>query len=271
VGFEGAMLRRFQEILHLPHGIILLTGPTGSGKTTTLYSALNYLRSPEVNIQTVEDPVEYLIAGINQMPIRPQIGLDFAGALRSILRQDPDIIMVGEVRDRETADIAMRASLTGHLVLSTLHTNDSPSAFWRLRDIGIEAYLIAATIKLVISQRLVRMICDGCRVEVKPTAETLKAATSVEPSAASWTFCRGEGCAKCAHTGYRGRTGIFEFLEVTDPIREMVLNGAGTVAVRRKAIELGMEPLLTNGMDRVRRGITTVDEVLGAAPPGEGG
>ena len=269
VGFEGAMLARLREILRIPHGIILLTGPTGSGKTTTLYSALNYLRSPEVNIQTVEDPVEYLLGGINQMAIKPQIGLDFAGALRAILRQDPDIIMIGEMRDQETASIAMRAALTGHLVLSTLHTNDSPSAFWRLRDIGIESYLVAATIKLVISQRLVREICDGCKAPVTLSPELMKAAVQADASAAGWNFFKGGGCVKCGRTGYRGRTGIFEFLEVTDPIRQMILDGIGTVEMRQRAIELGMETLLKNGMDKVRRGLTTVDEVLSVAPLGE--
>jgi type IV pilus assembly protein PilB len=271
VGFEGAMLTRLREILHIPHGIILLTGPTGSGKTTTLYSALNYLKSPEVNIQTVEDPVEYLIPGINQMAIKPQIGLDFAGALRSILRQDPDIIMIGEMRDMETASIAMRAALTGHLVLSTLHTNDSPSAFWRLRDIGLEPYLIAATIKLVISQRLVRVICDGCRAPVTPSPEMMKAALAADSSAASWAFKQGAGCVKCGRTGYRGRSGIFEFMEVADPIREMILNETGTVELRQKAIELGMETLLVNGMGKVRRGVTTVQEVMSVAPTSDMG
>jgi type IV pilus assembly protein PilB len=271
VGFEEQMLARFRRILGQPHGIILLTGPTGSGKTSTLYSALSYLRSPEVNIQTVEDPVEYLVPGINQMAIKSQIGLDFASALRSILRQDPDIIMIGEVRDRDTADIAMRAALTGHLVLSTLHTNDSPSAFWRLRDIGVEPFLIAATINLVISQRLVRKICESCRKEAAPTVEELRLASLADPGASGWTFYRGAGCSKCNNTGYRGRTGIFEFMEVTDPIREMVLDGTGTVALRQKAIEQGMETLLVNGMGKVKKGITTVDEVLGAAPLSDAG
>ena len=269
VGFEEDMLARFQRVLREPHGIILLTGPTGSGKTSTLYSALSYLRSPEVNIQTVEDPVEYLLPGINQMAVKAQIGLDFANALRSILRQDPDIIMIGEIRDKETAEIAMRAALTGHLVLSTLHTNDSPSAFWRLRDIGVETYLIAATIKLVISQRLVRLLCEACRQPVKPSVEDVRVASLVDPQAANWTYYKGAGCPKCGHSGYRGRSGIFEFLEVTDAIREMVLNGTGTVELRNKAIELGMETLLVNGIGKVRRGLTTVDEVLGAAPLSE--
>ena len=271
VGFEPDMLARFKRILQEPHGIVLLTGPTGSGKTSTLYSALSYLRSPEVNIQTVEDPVEYLVPGINQMAVKANIGLDFASALRSILRQDPDIIMIGEIRDRETADIAMRASLTGHLVLSTLHTNDSPSAFWRLRDIGIEPYLIAATMSLVISQRLVRVICEHCREPHAPNAEELRLAALAEPGAAQWTFCRGRGCNKCNGTGYRGRTGIFEFLEVTDPIREMILDGTGTVALRQKAIEQGMESLLLNGMQKVKKGVTTIDEVLSAAPLSDNG
>jgi type IV pilus assembly protein PilB len=270
VGFEEDMLVRFRRILNEPHGIILLTGPTGSGKTSTLYSALSYLRSPEVNIQTVEDPVEYLVPGINQMAVKANIGLDFASALRSILRQDPDIIMIGEIRDRETADIAMRAALTGHLVLSTLHTNDSPSAFWRLRDIGIEPFLIAATINLVISQRLVRVVCQHCRKAVAPNAEELRLAALVDPKASGWTFYRGAGCNKCGDTGFHGRTGIFEFMEVTDPIRNMILDGTGTVALRQKAIEEGMETLLVNGMGKVKKGITTVDEVLGVAPLSDG-
>lgn len=269
VGFDGAMLDRFKTILREPHGIILLTGPTGSGKTSTLYSALSFLRSPDVNIQTVEDPVEYLVPGINQMAVKPSIGLDFANALRAILRQDPDIIMVGEIRDVETAQIAMRAALTGHLVLSTLHTNDSPSAFWRLRDIGIEPYLIAATIRLVISQRLVRVVCDGCKAAVTPTVDEVKAASLAAADAASWTYVKGKGCSKCGNSGFRGRTAIFEFLEVSDAIREMVVNGTGTVALRQKAIELGMETLLVNGMGKVRQGVTTVEEVLGAAPSSE--
>lgn len=266
VGFEPDMLARFHRILREPHGIILLTGPTGSGKTSTLYSALSFLRSPEVNIQTVEDPVEYLIPGINQMAVKPQIGLDFANALRAILRQDPDIVMIGEIRDVETAQIAMRAALTGHLVLSTLHTNDSPSAFWRLRDIGVESYLIAATISLVISQRLVRVICESCRHEVKPSMEELRVARMADPHADQWKFMKGRGCPKCANSGYRGRTGIFEFMEVTDPVRELLLNGGGTVELRKCAIAQGMETLLINGLGKVKRGVTTIDEVLAVAP-----
>lgn len=266
VGFEPDLLERFQSILKQPHGIILLTGPTGSGKTSTLYSALSYLRAPDVNIQTVEDPVEYLVPGVNQMAVKSSIGLDFANALRAILRQDPDIIMIGEIRDVETAQIAIRAALTGHLVLSTLHTNDSPSAFWRLRDIGVEPYLIAATISLVLSQRLIRVVCPNCGREVNPTTEELRIAGLVDPHPERWKFMKGQGCQKCSHSGYRGRTAIFEFLDVTDPIREMVLAGGNTVALRQAAIEQGMETLLVNGLGKVRRGLSTVDEVLAAAP-----
>ena len=262
IGFDDALLKRFQRILHLPHGIILLTGPTGSGKTTTLYSALLYLRHPSLNIQTVEDPIEYLLPGINQMQIKPRINLDFANALRAILRQDPDIIMIGEIRDLETAQIATRAALTGHLVLSTLHTNDAPSAVWRLRDIGIEAYLLAATLKLVLSQRLVRVLCPACTTETMPSQETLELATAAVPGAVSWKFMRGAGCARCSRTGFYGRTGIFEFLEISDPLRDLILSGAGAVDFRRRAIELGMEPLLVNGLRKVQQGITTVEEVV---------
>jgi type IV pilus assembly protein PilB len=263
VGFDEVLLKRFQRILQIPHGIILVTGPTGSGKTTTLYGALNYLKDPAWNIQTVEDPVEYLMPGINQMQIKPQIGLDFASALRSILRQDPDIIMIGEIRDLETARIAMRSALTGHLVLSTLHTNDAPSALWRLRDIGIEPYLIAATMKLVVSQRLVRVICPACKETRTPSEESLEFATRVIPAAASWTYRYGKGCPKCNRTGFRGRSAIFEFLEVTDPIKEMILQETGGVVFRNKAMELGMEPLVVNGLGKVRDGVTTIEEVMG--------
>ena len=262
IGLDEVMLRRFQRILQAPHGIILVTGPTGSGKTTTLYAALNFLKDPAWNIQTVEDPIEYQIPGINQMQIKPKIGLDFAGALRAILRQDPDMIMIGEIRDLETAQIAMRSSLTGHLVLSTLHTNDAPSALWRLKDIGIEPYLIAATMKLVVSQRLVRVICKACKQSMPPSEAELAYATNLVPEAASWSYQRGTGCPKCLNTGYSGRTTIFEFLEVTDPIKEMVLASSGAVAFRRKAMELGMTTLAVNGLIKVKSGVTTVEEIM---------
>ena len=266
IGFEEDMIGRFQHVLKAPHGIVLLTGPTGSGKTTTLYAALSYLRNPELNIQTVEDPVEYLIEGVNQMQIRPKIGLDFAQALRAILRQDPDIIMIGEIRDLETARIAMRASLTGHLVLSTLHTNDAPSAFSRLKDIGIEPYLISATMLLVLSQRLVRTNCARCKTDAQPAADVLRVIQRLYPDADRWKFQAGVGCPACGHSRYRGRTAIVEYLEVSDPIREMIQEGARETVLRRRAIELGMETLLANGLKKVRDGISTPDEVLSVCP-----
>jgi len=264
VGFDPPMLKEFRRILGLPNGIILLTGPTGSGKTTTLYSALSFLKNPEVNIQTVEDPIEYLIDGINQTHIHPKIGLDFANCLRSILRQDPDIIMIGEIRDLETAQIATRSSLTGHLVLSTLHTNDAPSSFSRLKDIGVPAYLISATVKLVIAQRLVRMICPRCKEEYLPPPEDIQLAEQLCPGAAKWTFFRGSGCPDCQQTGFLGRTGIFEFLEVSDPLREMIVEHCSDTVLRKAALESGMESLAHNGMMKVKNGITTLDEVLRA-------
>jgi type II secretory ATPase GspE/PulE/Tfp pilus assembly ATPase PilB-like protein len=266
IGFGATMLQSFRRVLKLPNGIVLLTGPTGSGKTTTLYSALSYLRSPEKNIQTVEDPVEYQLRGINQMQVHAQIDLTFANALRSILRQDPDIILIGEIRDGETARIAMRASLTGHLVLSTLHTNDSPSAFWRLRDIGIEPYLIAATIKLVLSQRLVRVLCPECKTEAGLDEDLLSLLRPHEPAVDGWTFYNSVGCAKCNRRGFKGRTGIFEYLEVDDSIRQMIIDNVGEVELRTGAQELGMEPLLVNGLHKVERGETTVTELLGVCP-----
>ena len=262
IGFEPALLSRFQRILKSPNGIVLLTGPTGSGKTTTLYSALNYLRCPEKNIQTVEDPVEYQLPGINQMQIKPAIGLDFANALRAIVRQDPDILLIGEIRDLDTAQIAMRASLTGHLVLSTLHTNDAPSAFSRLQDIGIPPYLVAATLRLVIAQRLVRRICPHCRRTVSAAPAHLETLRSVRGDVDDWTFQAGAGCRQCGDTGYRGRMGIFEFLEVTPSISRLVAEGAPESALRERAESLGMQNLGQYGLDKVRQGETTVDEVL---------
>ncbi len=266
IGFEGETLGRFQKILQMPNGIVLLTGPTGSGKTTTLYSALNMLKSRTKNIQTVEDPVEYLLGGINQMQILPRIGLDFASALRSILRQDPDIILIGEIRDLETARIAMRASLTGHLVLSTLHTNDAPSAFCRLTDIGIEPYLTSSTVRLVVSQRLVRVLCPDCKAPEQPSDDVLRVSCGVFPDARDWTYMQAVGCRKCGNLGYMGRTAIVEFLPVSDVVREMILDGTREVVFRQRAVELGLEPLLTNGMRKVRDGVTTVGEVLGVCP-----
>ncbi len=263
IGFEEDILSRFKSVLQSPNGIILLTGPTGSGKTTTLYGALNFLKDPAWNIQTVEDPIEYLLPGINQMQVKAKIGLDFADALRSVLRQDPDIIMIGEIRDLVTSQIAMRAALTGHLVLSTLHTNDAPTAFWRLQDIGMEPYLIAATMKLVVAQRLVRTLCNGCRKRQDPSPAELAVAERVNPGAPSWHYFSGTGCPACGHTGFVGRTAVVEFLETTQPIRQMILDRVGAVEFRRKAIEFGMEPLIQAGLRKVKDGVTTLEEVMG--------
>ena len=271
VGFEEDLLKRFQAALDTPHGIILVTGPTGSGKTTTLYAALSYLKDPKWNIQTVEDPVEYLIPGINQMQTKAAIKFDFAEGLRAILRQDPDIIMIGEIRDQETARIAMRASLTGHLVLSTLHTNDAPAALWRLRDIGIESYLVAATMRVALSQRLVRVICPDCKRKYKPSEQEMIFATTLNPAAASWEYKRGVGCRKCERTGFYGRKGIFEYLEVNGPVREMILQGETSSAFRKHCIELGMETLAMNGMRKVAEGTTSISELMVVCAADEGG
>jgi type IV pilus assembly protein PilB len=265
VGFDPPMLKEFQRVLKRPTGIVLVTGPTGSGKTSTLYSALNFLKSPEQNIQTVEDPIEYLIDGVNQTQIHPKIDLDFANCLRSILRQDPDIIMIGEIRDLETARIATRSSLTGHLVLSTLHTNDAPSSFSRLRDIGIESYLISATVKLVIAQRLVRVICPKCKHPAAPEPDQLALAIQVCPEAKDWVFQAGAGCSECQHTGFHGRTGIFEFLEVSDQLRELIAERAGDMELRNYALSHGMDSLMVSGLMKVKAGITTIGEVLQVA------
>lgn len=262
VGFEPDMLADFHRILQMPNGIILLTGPTGSGKTTTLYSALSFLKNPELNLQTVEDPIEYLVDGINQTQIRPAIGLDFADCLRSILRQDPDIIMIGEIRDLETAQIASRSSLTGHLVFSTLHTNDAPSSFSRLRDIGVPSYLVSATVRLVIAQRLVRVICPRCKTSYLPSPEQVELISRICPDARRWTFFHGEGCVDCQQTGFHGRSGIFEFLKVTDHIRGLIAAERNNDELRKAAIKEGMESLAYNGLMKVKQGITTIDEVL---------
>ncbi len=261
LGFAAELQARFLRLLERPEGMILLTGPTGSGKTTTLYCALHHLRHPTVNIQTVEDPVEYQLPGINQMMVREKIGLTFAAALRTILRQDPDIIMVGEIRDRETADMAVRAALTGHLVLSTLHTNDAPSAFSRLRDIGVDNYLVAATVNLVLSQRLVRRICAHCRQAEPappPNAHKLNAWC---PEARDWTFHRGRGCEQCGQTGYHGRLALVEFLEVSDAIRQLVAQGASEQDIRARAAAEGLRPLARDGAEKIREGLTTIDEL----------
>jgi general secretion pathway protein E len=260
LGFEDHLLRPFIEILDRPHGIVLITGPTGSGKTTTLYTALTTLNSPDRKILTVEDPIEYLLEGINQVQVRPQIGLTFANALRSFLRQDPDIMMVGEIRDLETAQIAVQAALTGHLVLSTVHTNDAASAMTRLLDMGIEDYLLTSTINGVLAQRLVRKLCPSCRQPYSPTPELCGRLGLGHCS--DMTFHRLMGCPACSGTGYRGRTIISELMAITDAIRPLVLRHAEARELQAEAIRGGMQTMYAYGMRKVLAGITTIEEVI---------
>jgi type IV pilus assembly protein PilB len=263
LGFEPAMLERFREALSLPYGLILLTGPTGSGKTTTLYAALNTIRTPTKNIVTIEDPVEYQLPKINQVHTKADIGLTFAAGLRSILRQDPDIIMVGEMRDRETADICIRSALTGHLVLSTLHTNDSVSAVSRLTDMGIEPYLLSATLSLVMAQRLVRRVCEDCAQPWQPPADLLKRLQRLNGGeSSSWKFQRGTGCRRCGNSGYFGRIAVYEQFVVTDAMKALIAEGARLHELIRAAKQEGLQTLLHSALNKVREGVTTLDEAL---------
>ena len=262
LGFGENDYKRFQQIIKRPNGIFLVTGPTGSGKTTTLYAALNELNRPDRKIITAEDPVEYYLPGINQVEVKHQIGLDFARIIRAMLRQAPNIILVGEIRDNETADIAVQASLTGHLVFSTLHTNDAPSAITRLIDIGVPPFLIASSVIAIMAQRLVRLVCPKCKEVDKPDAAEMKAAGLTPDQLSNATFMRGRGCNHCYHTGYRGRLGIFEMLKMNAAIREMTFNRAPTQEIRRQSRLLGMRTLLEDGIDKAVRGITTLEEVL---------
>jgi len=264
LGFEPALLEVLKIMLKQPHGIIVVTGPTGSGKSTTLYSALNWLRDPKKNITTVEDPVEYRLKGINQVQVKPEIGLDFASSLRAILRQDPDIILIGEIRDKETIDIAIKASLTGHLVLSTFHTNDAPSAISRMVYMGVEPYLLASTLNLVIAQRLVAKICQHCKEPVKLDEKILKRLNIKPALIAGKTFYRGAGCGACDNTGYLGRIPIFEFLVVNREIREALLDGAGESRIRELSRQKGYWGLLESGVSNVLKGLTTAEQVLTA-------
>ena len=262
LGFEEKRLAEFKSALSQPHGIVVVTGPTGSGKSTTLYAALNFLRDPTENITTVEDPVEYRLSGINQVQIKPEVGLDFAICLRAILRQDPDIILIGEIRDKETVEIAIKASLTGHLVLSTFHTNDAPSAISRFVYMGIEPYLLASTLNLIVAQRLVRRICDKCKEPVELGAETLKR-LKIDPAQAKNTvFYHGKGCNACGNTGYKGRLPIFEFLIMDADIREMVISGQNERQIRTKARQKGYGGLFESGIANMEKGLTTAEEVL---------
>jgi type IV pilus assembly protein PilB len=262
LGFESESLQRFETAISKPWGMVLVTGPTGSGKTNTLYSSIARINTPETNIMTAEDPVEFNLMGVNQVLVRESIGLNFAAALRSFLRQDPNIILVGEIRDFETAEIAVKAALTGHLVLSTLHTNDAPSTINRLMNMGIEPFLVASSLNLVCAQRLVRRICKNC-TEPDPMAPPalMQAGFSAE-DAKKVVPNRGKGCEKCNNTGYKGRVGLYEVMEITEEIRELVLVGASALELRRKAVEEGMLTLRASGLRKVKDGVTTIEEIV---------
>jgi len=265
LGFEPELLEGFKAALSQPHGIIVVTGPTGSGKSTTLYSALNYLKDPTKNITTVEDPVEYRLAGINQIQVKPEICLDFATCLRAILRQDPDIILIGEIRDKETVEIAIKASLTGHLVLSTFHTNDAPSAISRFVYMGIEPYLLASTLNLVVAQRLVRRICSRCKEPIKLNEEVLQRLEITPERARDAVFYQGRGCKACTGTGYVGRLPIFEFLPVDSDISEKIIASESEAQIRAAARQKGYGGLLKSGVSKLSQGLTTAEEILRVA------
>jgi len=262
LGFEPESLRRFEEAIFKPWGMVLVTGPTGSGKTNPLYSAIGRLNAPEVNIMTVEDPVEFNLGGINQVQVHDTIGLTFSSVLRSFLRQDPNIILVGEIRDNETAEIGVKAALTGHLVLSTLHTNDAPSTVVRLVDMGIDAYLVATSVILIVAQRLVRRICTACKERIDVPIKALIDAGFSEEEASSLTVYKGQGCPRCNNTGYKGRIALYEVMAISPTIRDMIISGARVTEIRNTAIEEGMLTLRQSGLVKVQNGITTIDEVL---------
>jgi type IV pilus assembly protein PilB len=262
LGFEQSSLDKFIKSIESPYGMVLVTGPTGSGKSTTLYSALSRLNNDEVNIMTAEDPVEYNIFGINQVQMKEDIGLNFASALRSFLRQDPDIIMVGEIRDYETAEIAIKAALTGHLVLSTLHTNDAPSTVNRLLNMGIEPFLVASSTVVILAQRLARKICSSCAEDVKLPKEALLSVGFKESEIGKFTPKKGKGCDRCNGTGYKGRVALYEVMGVTDGIKELVLRGANANEIKNKAMAEGMITLRRSGLEKVKKGVTTIEEVV---------
>lgn len=265
LGFSPDILPNFLSLIKKPNGIILVTGPTGSGKSTTLYTTLNLLNSTEKKIMTIEDPVEYRLKGISQVQAKPKIGLTFAAGLRSFLRQDPDIMLVGEIRDRETAEIAVQAALTGHIVLSTLHTNDAPSSVIRLIDMGIEPFLISSSVIGVIAQRLIRKICSKCKKEIKITSDMKKILDEYEISSNEITLYKGEGCPSCKDTGYKGRVAIFELMIITENIRDLITQNVSTGKIREAAVKEGMCLLKIDGIKKVCEGITTIDEVLRVA------
>jgi general secretion pathway protein E len=260
LGFKPATLQLFHQLIRKPNGIVLVTGPTGSGKTTTLYGALDKINSPDKKIITVEDPVEYQLKGVNQIQVKPQIGLNFASTLRHIVRQDPDVIMIGEVRDLETAEIAIQSALTGHLVFSTLHTNDAPSAITRLLDMGVETFLLSSTVRGILAQRLVRIICPACK-EVDQSEDRTQDLLMLGLPGDTILY-RGRGCDRCTYTGFRGRMGIFELLPVNDDIRPLVLRRADANEIRSAARACGMRTLLEDGLTKITEGLTTLGEVL---------
>jgi type IV pilus assembly protein PilB len=262
LGFEPESLAKFQKAIFKPYGMVLVTGPTGSGKTNTLYSSIAQLNKPDTNIVTAEDPVEFQLPGINQVQMKEQIGLNFATALRSFLRQDPNIILVGEIRDFETAEIAIKAALTGHLVLSTLHTNDAPSTISRLMNMGIEPFLVATSVHLICAQRLARRVCQECKYDEELSPQVLIDAGFTPEEAKTAKAYKGRGCAACSNKGYKGRTGLYEVLEVTDELRELILVGASALEIKRKAIEQGMITLRRSGLIKVAAGMTTLEEVM---------
>jgi len=262
LGFEPESLDKFKRNIANPYGMVLVTGPTGSGKTNTLYSALQSLNTPETNIMTAEDPVEFNLLGINQVQMKEQIGLNFAAALRSFLRQDPNIILVGEIRDFETAEIAIKAALTGHLVLSTLHTNDAPSTISRLVNMGIEPFLVATSVNIIQAQRLIRTVCKNCKEVINVPVEGLVEIGFSREEAPKLKIYKGKGCKVCNGTGYKGRIGLYEVMEVTEELRELIIIGASAMELRRKAIELGMITLRESGLCKIRDGLTTIEEVV---------
>jgi type IV pilus assembly protein PilB len=262
LGFEPESLAKFERQILKPYGMVLVTGPTGSGKTNTLYSSMHRVNTPETNIMTAEDPVEFNLHGINQVQMKEQIGLNFATALRAFLRQDPNIVLVGEIRDFETAEIAVKAALTGHLVLSTLHTNDAPSTINRMMNMGIEPFLVSTSVNLICAQRLVRRICKECKEPIQMPAQALVDIGFPTEEAGDIQLLKGRGCQNCNNTGYRGRVGLFEVMEISEEIRELILSGASALELRRRAIEEGMISLRVSGLHKIREGKTSVEEVV---------
>jgi len=267
LGFEPRAMKEFVSAIASPYGMVLVTGPTGSGKTTTLYSALSRVNTPEVNVMTAEDPVEYNLEGINQVLVHEDVGLTFASALKAFLRQDPNIIMVGEIRDLETGSIAVKAALTGHLVLSTLHTNDAPSAIGRLIDMGVEPFLVSSSLNLILAQRLVRKVCNNCKRKIELSREVLEELQLDPAEVVNANVCDGQGCLDCNGTGYRGRHGVYEVMALTPRVKDLILERAPAGEIKRAAIEAGMLTLRRDALEKMKRGVTTVEEVLKETAP----